>query len=113
MEYLGSQYLINAANKYLALNALVGAAFGGETEVFMSYDDNALANLIISGWSAVYGNISWYATFTYTLFVHSSIIAILVGEAQSWLPEIVEKATKLKVNGGFEADADLYVRSMI
>jgi len=33
--------------------------------------------------------------------------AILVGEARNWLPELVERARKLKVNGGFEPDADL------
>lgn len=33
--------------------------------------------------------------------------AILVGEAQSWLPELVERAQKLKVSGGFEKGADL------
>jgi len=32
---------------------------------------------------------------------------VLVGEARNWLPEIVERAKLLKVNGGFEADADL------
>ncbi|KAJ7487442.1 methylmalonate-semialdehyde dehydrogenase [Mycena galericulata] len=32
---------------------------------------------------------------------------LLVGEAQSWLPELVERAQKLKVNGGFELSTDL------
>jgi hypothetical protein len=35
--------------------------------------------------------------------------AILVGETQSWLPELKERAKKLKVNGGFEKDTDLLV----
>jgi len=35
--------------------------------------------------------------------------AILVGEARNWLPELVERARKLRVNGGFEPDADLWV----
>ncbi|KAK7468736.1 hypothetical protein VKT23_003239 [Stygiomarasmius scandens] len=34
-------------------------------------------------------------------------VAILVGESQSWLPELVERASKLKVSGGFEEGADL------
>ncbi|ELU38729.1 methylmalonate-semialdehyde dehydrogenase [Rhizoctonia solani AG-1 IA] len=34
-------------------------------------------------------------------------IAVFVGTAQSWLPELVERAEKLKVNGGFEPGADL------
>ncbi|TGZ81885.1 Methylmalonate-semialdehyde dehydrogenase [Ascodesmis nigricans] len=32
---------------------------------------------------------------------------VLVGEAREWLPEIVEQAKKLNVNGGFEDGADL------
>jgi malonate-semialdehyde dehydrogenase (acetylating)/methylmalonate-semialdehyde dehydrogenase len=32
---------------------------------------------------------------------------VLVGEAKEWLPEIVKKAKKLNVNGGFEEGADL------
>ncbi|CAK5264600.1 unnamed protein product [Mycena citricolor] len=34
-------------------------------------------------------------------------VVLLVGEAQSWLPELIERSSKLKVNGGFEAGADL------
>lgn len=34
-------------------------------------------------------------------------VVVLVGEAQAWLPEIVERAKTLKVNAGHEADADL------
>lgn len=33
---------------------------------------------------------------------------ILVGEAKAWLPELVERAKKLTVSGGFESGADLY-----
>jgi len=33
--------------------------------------------------------------------------AVLVGEAQDWLPDIKEKAAKLRVNAGHEPDADL------
>lgn len=32
---------------------------------------------------------------------------MLVGDAQAWLPDIVERAKKLLVNGGFESGADL------
>ena len=38
-------------------------------------------------------------------------VAVLVGNAQSWLPELIERAQKLKVNQGFEQGADLYVLS--
>ncbi|KIK70843.1 hypothetical protein GYMLUDRAFT_32914 [Collybiopsis luxurians FD-317 M1] len=60
------------ANKNLALNSLVGAAFGAAGQRCMAIS-----------------------------------VAVLVGEAQSWLPEIVERAKKLKVNGGFEPETDL------
>jgi hypothetical protein len=35
--------------------------------------------------------------------------AVLVGEAQAWLPELVERTKKLTVNGGFEKGTDLCV----
>ncbi|KAI0673546.1 methylmalonate-semialdehyde dehydrogenase [Trametes maxima] len=34
-------------------------------------------------------------------------VAVLVGNSQSWIPELVERAKKLKVSQGFEQDADL------
>ncbi|KAL1951588.1 hypothetical protein VTO73DRAFT_737 [Trametes versicolor] len=34
-------------------------------------------------------------------------VAVLVGNAQSWIPELVERAQKLKVTQGFEKGADL------
>ncbi|KAJ1666046.1 hypothetical protein IW140_005856 [Coemansia sp. RSA 1813] len=34
-------------------------------------------------------------------------VAVFVGKSSDWVPEIVERARDLKVNGGFEADADL------
>jgi len=33
--------------------------------------------------------------------------AVFVGEAQKWIPELVDRASKLKVNAGHEPDADL------
>jgi len=33
-------------------------------------------------------------------------VALLVGEAKSWLPELIERSAKLQVNGGFEKGAD-------
>merc|ERR1712000_630434 len=33
--------------------------------------------------------------------------AVFVGETKEWIPEIVERARKLKVNGGMEAGADV------
>ena len=32
---------------------------------------------------------------------------VMVGETKDWLPELAEKAKDLRVNGGFEPDADL------
>jgi len=34
-------------------------------------------------------------------------VVVLVGTAQSWLPDLVERARKLRVNGGFEGGTDL------
>src|SRR5690606_4551542 len=34
-------------------------------------------------------------------------VVILVGEAQQWLPELVEKTKTLKISGGTEAGADI------
>ncbi|KAF5356173.1 hypothetical protein D9756_004093 [Leucocoprinus leucothites] len=64
--------LMPDANKNLALNSIVGAAFGAAGQRCMA-----------------------------------TSVAILVGEAQNWLPELVERAKKLKVSGGFEPGADL------
>jgi len=33
--------------------------------------------------------------------------AVFVGESKDWIPDLVEKAKKLRVNGGMEPDADL------
>lgn len=60
------------ANKNLALNSIVGAAFGAAGQRCMAIS-----------------------------------VAVLVGESQSWLPELVGRAQKLKANGGFETGADL------
>ncbi|KAK1228754.1 hypothetical protein PQX77_008248 [Marasmius sp. AFHP31] len=60
------------ANKNLALNSIIGAAFGAAGQRCMALS-----------------------------------VVLLIGEAQSWLPELVERAKKLKVNGGFEEGADL------
>lgn len=32
---------------------------------------------------------------------------VFVGDAKQWLPELVERAQKLKVSSGFEENADL------
>jgi len=60
------------ANKNLALNSIIGAAFGAAGQRCMAVS-----------------------------------VVVLVGTAQSWLPELAERASKLKVNGGFEKGADL------
>ncbi|KZP10557.1 Methylmalonate-semialdehyde dehydrogenase [Athelia psychrophila] len=60
------------ANKNLALNSIIGAAFGAAGQRCMALS-----------------------------------VAILIGDARSWLPELVERASQLKVSGGFEADTDI------
>ncbi|KAL4069733.1 Aldehyde/histidinol dehydrogenase [Scleroderma yunnanense] len=64
--------LMPDANKNLALNSIVGAAFGAAGQRCMAIS-----------------------------------VVVLVGSARSWLPELVERAKKLQVNGGFEKGADL------
>jgi len=64
------------ANKPLAVNSIIGAAFGAAGQRCMAIS-----------------------------------VVVLVGEAQHWVPDLVEYARRLKVNGGFESDADLYVIS--
>jgi len=56
----------------LALNSVVGAAFGAAGQRCMAVS-----------------------------------VAILVGDAQAWLPDLVNLAKNLKVGGGFEKDIDL------
>ncbi|KAF9056521.1 methylmalonate-semialdehyde dehydrogenase [Panaeolus papilionaceus] len=60
------------ANKNLAINSIVGAAFGAAGQRCMALS-----------------------------------VAIVVGDANAWVPELIERAQALKVNGGFEAGADL------
>ncbi|KAG8835967.1 hypothetical protein FRC17_010936 [Serendipita sp. 399] len=60
------------ANKNLALNSIVGAAFGAAGQRCMALS-----------------------------------VAIFIGSAQSWIPELVERAKHLKVDGGFEPGTDL------
>ncbi|KAJ3779069.1 methylmalonate-semialdehyde dehydrogenase [Lentinula raphanica] len=64
--------LMPDANKNLALNSLVGAAFGAAGQRCMAIS-----------------------------------VAVLIGEARSWLPELVERAQHLTVNGGFEPNTDI------
>jgi len=60
------------ANKNLALNSLLGAAFGAAGQRCMAIS-----------------------------------VAVFVGTTHSWLPELIERAKAMKVNGGFEPGADL------
>ncbi|QRW13899.1 aldehyde dehydrogenase family protein [Ceratobasidium sp. AG-Ba] len=60
------------ANKNLALNSIIGAAFGAAGQRCMAIS-----------------------------------VAVFVGSTHSWIPELVERAKGLKVNGGFEPGADL------
>jgi malonate-semialdehyde dehydrogenase (acetylating)/methylmalonate-semialdehyde dehydrogenase len=60
------------ADPEVALNQLVGAAFGAAGQRCMA-----------------------------------SSVAVLVGEARNWLPSLIERVQKLKVNAGIDRDADL------
>ncbi|KAF8560228.1 Methylmalonate-semialdehyde dehydrogenase [Imleria badia] len=80
--------LMSDANKNLALNSIIGAAFGGKA--FFSYTFRK-SELCPSAAGQRCMAIS---------------VVVLVGTAQSWLPELIERARKLQVNGGFENGAD-------
>jgi hypothetical protein len=62
-------------------------------------------------------NVVWQSPLVCRFNPHSSTrlnttlehTAILVGKAQMWLPELIERASKLNVNGGFEQGADVSV----
>ena len=43
----------------------------------------------------------------------NAVTAILIGETQTWIPELKQRAAALNVNGGFEKGADLSVSSTI
>lgn len=60
------------ANKNLALNSILGAAFGAAGQRCMAIS-----------------------------------VAVVVGNTKQWLPDLIERAKKLIVNGGFEKGADL------
>ncbi|CAA7258621.1 unnamed protein product [Cyclocybe aegerita] len=64
--------LMPDANRNLAINSIVGAAFGAAGQRCMALS-----------------------------------VAVVVGDASSWVPDILERAKALQVNGGFEPGADL------
>jgi malonate-semialdehyde dehydrogenase (acetylating)/methylmalonate-semialdehyde dehydrogenase len=41
--------------------------------------------------------------------VPCSWVAIFVGAARQWIPELIERAQALKISGGFEEGTDLSV----
>jgi hypothetical protein len=102
-------FLIVLANKNLALNSVVGAAFGGEYFLAQAFEVLCLSST--SCWPTLHGNFSRYVICIrpHIEFYIVSNIAILVGKAQTWLPDLVERVSKLKVNGGFEQDTDMLV----
>lgn len=101
-----------AANKNHALNSLIGAAFGGKSQLLLS----VLKYAILSNLAAAAGQRCMAISVGQcSLYCESGFLteefhtAVLVGDAQAWLPELVGRAQKLKVNQGFEQGADLYV----
>jgi hypothetical protein len=43
----------------------------------------------------------------YSFEMLNIMVAIFVGETQAWVPELVERAKKLRISGGFESGTDL------
>lgn len=79
------------ANKNHALNSIVGAAFGGK-----------LTNQLPVG--VVCSRITVEAAGQRCMAIS---VALLIGDAQAWLPDLVNLAKNLKVGGGFEKGVDL------
>jgi malonate-semialdehyde dehydrogenase (acetylating)/methylmalonate-semialdehyde dehydrogenase len=87
--FFGSnEAMFETANKNLALNSIVGAAFGAAGQRCMA--------------------ISVGMPLSATVVPNQKIFtALLIGETKAWIPELVQRANKLEVNGGFESNADL------
>lgn len=75
------------------------------------------AHTPFSCWPALYGHLCWYAIFALDIETgakyHAPNPVILVGTTQSWLPELIERASKLRVNGGFEKGTDVSVHHIL
>ncbi|CAG8555573.1 22362_t:CDS:10, partial [Racocetra persica] len=69
------------ANKNRTLNQLAGSAFGAAGQRFT-------------------------VLMSFKLFKALSTV-VFVGKAKEWLPDLVERASKLKISGGMEPDTDL------
>jgi len=92
------------------LNSVIGAAFGGKAFLAIPFRRvNSVDQLLGRGaWLSLWASFSSEKLGAVKLKEYISVV--LVGTAQSWLPELVERARKLQVNGGFESGTDLYVR---
>lgn len=88
-------FLCRSANKNHAINSLIGAAFGGKRFTFTLFEE---------------GHLSYFHVAAGQRCMAISV-AVLVGDAQAWLPDLIKAAQGLKVSGGFEKGADLYVLS--
>lgn len=100
------------ANKNLALNSIIGAAFGGKASlVVLCGRVNCVHQLPgRDAWLSLWVSISRrLGDLKFKVYIS----VVLVRAAQSWLPELIERARKLQVNGGFENGADLYALSII
>ena len=78
------------ANKNHALNSIIGAAFGGK--------------LTSSLWTQYAHEIPLKAAGQRCMAIS---VALLIGDAQAWLPDLVNLAKNLRVGGGFEKGVDL------
>ena len=99
---------ISLANKNFAINSILGAAFGGKRYYL------CITNLFMIFWAAGQRCMAisvgvQFDILNSKLYANLWKQAVLVGNAQQWLPDLVEGAKRLTVNGGFEKGVDLYV----
>jgi len=94
------------ANKNLAINSIVGAAFGGTFFAFLSgFKVNVIASA--AGQRCMAVSVGKCKVVLRTMLFSTVPTAVIVGDESAWLPELINRAKALSVNGGFEKGADL------
>src|ERR1700722_10165187 len=82
------------ANKNYALNAITGAAFGAAGQRCMALSVCALFCLC-------------YRLFWLTIYLLIDYHTVITVGTEDWIPDLIERAKKLKIGNGFEEGVDL------
>lgn len=99
--------MFSVANKDQTLNALLGAACGGEYAILVHQHSRTSDSYSAAGQRCMAISVgeSWSILDKDTGL--SFPAAVFVGAAQKFLPELITRASKLQVNQGFEKGAEL------